>query len=33
VEIRLLAERGPFKRTARMVLAQDDVFLEGRLTP
>jgi hypothetical protein len=33
VEIRLLAERGPFKRTSRLVLAQDDVFLEGRLKP
>ena len=33
VEIRLLAERGPFRRTARLVLAEDDVFLEGRLKP
>lgn len=33
VEVRLLAERGPFKRTSRLVLAEDDVFLEGRLRP
>ena len=33
VEVRLLAERGPFRRTARLVLAEDDVFLEGRLKP
>ena len=33
VEIRLLAERGPFKRTSRLVLAEEDVFLEGRLKP
>jgi hypothetical protein len=33
VEVRLLAERGPWKRTSRLVLAEDDVFLEGRLRP
>ena len=33
VEVRLLAERGPWKRTSRLVLAQDDVFLDGRLRP
>jgi len=33
VEVRLLADRGPFKRTARLVLAEEDVFLEGRLKP
>jgi len=33
VQVRLLAERGPFRRTARLVLAEDDVFLEGRLKP
>jgi len=33
VEVRLLAERGPFKRTARLVLAQGERFVEGRLRP
>lgn len=33
VDVRLMAERGPWKRTARLVLAEDDVFLEGRLKP
>jgi hypothetical protein len=33
VEVRILAERGPFKRTSRLVLAEEDVFLEGRLKP
>jgi hypothetical protein len=33
VEVRLLGERGPWKRTSRLVLAEDDVFLEGRLKP
>jgi hypothetical protein len=33
VEVRLMGERGPFKRTSRLVLAEDDVLLEGRLKP
>jgi hypothetical protein len=33
VEIRLDGERGPFKRTARLVLADGERFLEGRLGP
>jgi len=33
VEVRLLSERGPFKRTARLVLAEGERFLEGRLRP
>jgi hypothetical protein len=33
VEVRLPAERGPFKRTARLVLAEGERFLEGRLRP
>lgn len=32
VEVRLMSERGPFTRTARLVLA-DGEFLEGRLGP
>jgi len=33
VEVRLDGERGPFKRTARLVLADGERFLEGRLGP
>lgn len=33
VEVRLLAERGPFKRTARLVLAEGEQVVEGRLRP
>jgi hypothetical protein len=33
VEVRLTGERGPWKRTSRVVLAEDDVLLEGRLKP
>jgi len=33
VEVRLDGERGPFKRTARLVLAEGERFLEGRLGP
>jgi hypothetical protein len=33
VEVRLPAERGPFKPTARLVLAEGERFAEGRLTP
>ena len=33
VEVRLTGERGPFKRTARLVLAEGERFLEGRLGP
>jgi hypothetical protein len=33
VEVRLLGERGPFRRTARLVLAGGERFLEGRLGP
>lgn len=33
VEIRLRGERGPFKRAARLVLAEGERFLEGRLGP
>jgi hypothetical protein len=33
VEVRLMGERGPFTRTARLVLAAGAAFLEGRLRP
>jgi hypothetical protein len=33
VEVRLMGERGPFKRTARLVLADGERLLEGRLGP
>jgi hypothetical protein len=33
VEVRLMGERGPFTRTARLVLAAGERFLEGRLRP
>jgi hypothetical protein len=33
VEVRLDGEHGPFKRTARLVLADGERFLEGRLGP
>jgi hypothetical protein len=33
VEVRLEGERGPFKRTARLVLADGARLLEGRLAP
>jgi hypothetical protein len=33
VEVRLMGESGPFKRTARLVLAAGERVLEGRLRP